>query len=274
MSGASHDVLAPVAARLTAQPLLIALDLDGTLAPIAPRPELAAVPDDTRRILAALRDATGVHVAFVTGRSAMDGARIAGLDGCWVVGNHGMERLAPGGGLVVDDEVKAFAPAVAAAYRAIIEAIGAIDGVIVEDKRWTLSVHYRLAAPDEHPRIEAAVRELAVAQGLVVTRGKLVAEVRPPIAVNKGTAVVALANALGALDEPGNVFFAGDDHTDEDAIRRLRAADERAVTVHVGTAVLTDGTPSAAELVVPDTDAMRELLAGVEHLRNGRAPGT
>lgn len=272
MSSGIDTIVAPVADRLTAAPLLVALDLDGTLAPIASRPDLAVVPEETRAVLRELRDAPQVHVAFVTGRAAADGARIAALQGCWVIGNHGMECQSPDGEVTVDDSVKAWAPAVARAYEAIVRAIGSIDGVVVEDKRWTLSVHYRLAADDEHADIERAVREIAVAEGLVVTRGKLVAEVRPPVEVNKGTAVVALARSLEALDEPGNTFFAGDDHTDEDAIRRLRAADQRAVTVHVGTAVLSDGSPTAAELVVRNTHEMRDLLVAVLDIRKRETP--
>jgi trehalose 6-phosphate phosphatase len=95
-------------------------------------------------------------------------------------------------------------------------------------------------------------------EGLTVRDGKQVIEVRPPVPVDKGTAVVGLVRRLGVGSPGASVLFAGDDLTDEDAFRALRAAVPGAVTVRVGD---EDGRPSAAEYGVDDPVALAALLA-------------
>ena len=90
------DLLIP-AARLAGRPLLLLLDVDGTLAPIAPHPTLAHVPDNTRRLIAALAATPGVTVVLVSGRAAPDAKRLVGVERVWTVGNHGAEIIAPNG---------------------------------------------------------------------------------------------------------------------------------------------------------------------------------
>src|SRR5829696_6984248 len=71
----------------------VILDVDGTLAPIVPRPEDAAVPPEAR---AELERIAGRYrlLAFVSGRMGEDARRMVGLDGAEYVGVHGLE-LAP-----------------------------------------------------------------------------------------------------------------------------------------------------------------------------------
>jgi trehalose-6-phosphatase len=82
----------------------------------------------------------------------------------------------------------------------------------------------------------------------------MVLEIKAPVAVHKGTAGVALARALGADRAPGGVFAAGDDVTDEDLFRAVRAEVARSVTVRVGAGESAaewraDGTPELVELL-------------------------
>src|ERR1051326_1369447 len=86
-----------VAALASRTPLVVLLDVDGTLAPIAPTPAEARVPDETRRAVAALVALAGVHVALVTGRIATEGLDMLAVDGLWAIGNHGAERRTPDG---------------------------------------------------------------------------------------------------------------------------------------------------------------------------------
>ena len=83
------------------------------------------------------------------------------------------------------------------------------------------------------PRLAAAVDAIAGQLGLHVAAGKEVLELRPPVQVNKGTAVVSLAERLGGFDDGASVLCIGDDVTDEDAFRALRARSPRCVTVRV-----------------------------------------
>ena len=250
-----ESVFAIPATRLAGRPLLIMLDVDGTLAPIALLPSLARVPDETRRILTRLVNHPGIVVALVSGRAATDARRLVAVDGVWAIGNHGAEVMDPAGELTVEPSMMHFESAIAAAANALAPLVDAVEDVFVENKNWSLAVHYRAA--DEHlvPRLREHVTRVAHANGLRVTDGKKVFEVRPPITINKGSAVVQLAGKLGALGAGASVLFAGDDATDEDAFRMLRSDYPRAVTVHVG-----DWPDSAAEFRVDGPNEIRELL--------------
>ena len=255
---------AEVAPRLGGTPLLVMLDIDGTLAPIAARPEEAVVPTETRRAIAALATRPGVHVALVTGRAAADGRRLVAVGRAWVIGNHGCEIVSPEGEVEIDPVVLPFQQPLAQAARALAAAIAPVKGVQLENKVWSLSLHYRNADRGVGPRLRAVVDEIAEKLGLVVTSGKMVLELRAPVRVHKGTAVVSLVQRLGALGDEASVLFAGDDVTDEDAFRLLRARVPGAVTVRVAE---TPGTPTAAEFVLRDPAAVRTMLEWLLRLR-------
>jgi trehalose-phosphatase len=247
--------------RLTLFPRLILLDVDGTLAPIVPRPELAVVPEETLAIIAALAATPGVTVGLVTGRSAADARRMVGVDGLWVIGNHGLELQRPDGGVEIELAAADYADVMARVADRLAPVVAAVPGARLENKIWTLSVHYRQVAAGSVADFRSAVGNIVADEGLTVRDGKQVIEVRPPVPVDKGTAVVGLVRRLsGRAGLAGaSVLFAGDDVTDEDAFRALRAQVPGAVTVRVGDA--EDGRVSAAEYRVDDPAALRELLA-------------
>src|SRR6185503_20018096 len=89
-----------VAVRLGGTPLSILLDIDGTLAPIAPRPDQAKVPPDTFKALERLIAIPDAHVAVVSGRSVEDARRMVSLKGLGVIGNHGFEVLGENGEVI------------------------------------------------------------------------------------------------------------------------------------------------------------------------------
>ena len=241
--------------RLRGRPLALMLDVDGTLAPIAPSPSQARVPDETRRELARLVRQPGVIVALVSGRAAHDAHRIVGVSGVWAIGNHGAEVMAPGGDVTVDGLVSAFADSMARASAALRPLVESLPGVLVENKTWTLSIHYRLADPAVLPDLRRAAGDVAARDGLRLTEGNMVVEVRPPVAVDKGTAIHRLAGELGALGSGASLFFAGDDTTDEDAFRLLRSRVPNAVTLQVGWRPDT-----SAEFRVGTPDDVRAVL--------------
>jgi trehalose-phosphatase len=250
------------------------LDVDGTLAPIAPRPEEAIVPDETRRVVAALAALPNVRVVLVSGRAAADARRMVGVAKVWVIGNHGFEAVSPDGGELEQPELGPWRSAIARAARRIAPLVAPVPGVLLEDKGWTLSVHYRLADPLVVPRLIESVERAAEPLGLRVMRGKMVVEVRPDVRVDKGTAVLRLAAELGALPgresgvteddgdsaaatAGGSTLFVGDDRTDEDAFRALRSRSPRVVTVRV---THGEDIATAAEFSVEDPAAVRSFL--------------
>jgi trehalose-phosphatase len=235
------------------------LDVDGTLAPIAPRPEDVAIPRETRRAIAVLAARAGLHVAIVSGRAAADARRVVGVGNIWVIGNHGLETLGPEGELEVAEDAEAYRGAIAQASRKITSSLTHVPGVQLEDKIWTLSVHYRRADPAIVEPLRASLEAIASQHGLRLTEGKQVYELRPPVEHDKGTAVLALARQLGGLSPTASVIFVGDDRTDEDAFRTLRQHKSEAVTVRV----TEDDVITAAEFRLPNPEAVRRFL---EHL--------
>lgn len=255
---AASGLVSAIGPRLDGRPFVVLLDVDGTLAPIAPRPSDARVPDETRAVVERLIVIPGAHVALVSGRSAEDAIGVAGVSRVWAIGNHGMEVRAPDGDMVPDPEVQPFEERISRVARELESVAREVAGAFLEDKRWTLSLHYRLAPDREVPPMLAKARAVAEQAGLRVSDGKKVLEVRPPVAIDKGTASVRLADRLGALAQGSALFFAGDDRTDEDAFRALRQRATHAVTVRVGDEGATD-----AEFRVPSPDALRALLAAI-----------
>jgi trehalose-phosphatase len=268
-----------LARRVSGVPFLLALDIDGTLAPIAPRPEDAAVPAETRRTLERLASMPDLQLALVTGRAAADGRRMVDIPRTWTIGNHGIEVIDPAGALRVEASATTAAPTIAEAVQRLAAPLAGVEGVLIEDKTWTLSVHVRLATRADVPYVERTLVDIARSLGLRVLHGKEIFELRPTIEINKGTALVALATALGVggqSDAPGgSLLYAGDDRTDEDAFRALRELQWNAVTVHVGPPVFPNGRPTEAEFVLEDPVALHDLLQWLasrrEQLQSPRA---
>ena len=216
------------------------LDVDGTLAPIAPRPELASVPDATRAELVRLAGRY-LLVACVSGRGGEDARQLVGVDGIEVVGNHGLE---------LDPRARELAGEVAR-FRELV-------GLPVEDKGLSLTYHYREAEDEVAAREELQkVAERARAEGLEPRWGRKVLEIRPPVEADKGTAVRALLDRAKA----GLGLYAGDDATDLDAFAGLRRADlEEAVCIAVASAEAPSELVAAADLVVEGPPALATLL--------------
>lgn len=248
-----------IASRLSGTPLVLLLDIDGTISAIAPRPVDATVLPMALDALRSLVRADGVVVGLVSGRMADDVRRMVRIEPAWVIGNHGAEIVSPDGQETVEPSVASFEGVVAAARRSL-EA----SGVAVENKRWTLTAHYRNADPERIPVISDIVSRVAAEHGLVVVAGKKVLELRPPVTVNKGTAVVALADHVGGFRSGASILYAGDDATDEDAFIALRSRDPRPVTLHVA----GEGSQqTCAEYIVADPMEMGSVLAWLAELR-------
>jgi trehalose 6-phosphate phosphatase len=252
-------------ARLAGTPLVVMLDVDGTLAPIAPVFDQATVPVEAQRAVALLVKLPEVHVALVSGRTAAVARRMVGVRNVWVVGNHGFEIEGPNGESFADPKVMSYRDVIATAVTRLQPRIRAMEGVIVENKTITLSVHWRLAEPATGPRLREVVDEVAAALGLRVTEGKRIFEIKPPALIDKGTAVLALAERLTSARDDASIVFAGDDVTDEDAIRALRAHHPRAVSIRL---LGEEIPPTEAEFSLHGTDATRQFLEALARARD------
>jgi trehalose-phosphatase len=247
-------------------PAVLFLDVDGTLAPIAPRPEDAVVPEDSLAALADLVSSNGVAVALVSGRSSADARRMVPVAGIWAIGNHGMELLTPEGDLVADERAVEREPTIRLAADRVPPIVDRWEGIFLEDKRWTLSVHHRLASEEDAAEARVALQALAEELDLAITYGKQVIELRPRIDVHKGTAAVALARRLAGKGLEAALMYVGDDRTDEDAFIEMRAAAPHSLTVRVAGGA-ERSTATFAEYEVRDVAAVGRLLALVRDVR-------
>jgi len=221
-------------------------DIDGTVSEMAPAPHLSVIDG---RALESL-DALALHLAIVgvvTGRAAADARRLTARPELLHIGNHGYERI--------HGSKQTFAPGVEPYLSGVGEAAEAVRsaqhfdedlaGAVIENKRFTASFHYRLCADPD--RAQMAIRRIidpiAGAAGLKIFDGKMVIELRPPLPVNKGTAITELVDEL---DLNGLIFF-GDDTTDIDGFVAVRTYDRSAGFKGLAVAIVTpDSNPSVA----------------------------
>jgi trehalose 6-phosphate phosphatase len=247
-----------IEAALDGSRLLLMLDFDGTIAPIAPTPAEARLPAETRRELERLSGIAACTVAVVSGRALGDVRDKVGIEGITYVGNHGLEVARP------NEEPRLLAaPQSDVVMKRMKEnlaaALAAFEGVIIEDKGYSLAVHYRQVSAGDRPRVKAAVRETVAAYGgegdLQLGTGSMVLELRPPLGCDKGTIVTRLLDAESDRSGGPGLFamYLGDDVTDEDAFKALRG---RGWPVLVGRPRI-----SYAEYYLHDPREVRELLA-------------
>jgi trehalose 6-phosphate phosphatase len=234
---------------------LVAVDFDGTLAPIVAQPATARPHPKAPAVLRAFADSIGA-VAVVTGRPAGVAAELLGFTAqapppnLSVVGHYGLETWTAAAGVVpaagVDPRRSERIDAVRAALPALLRDVGAPPGTRIEDKGASVAVHVR-EATDPHAALEL-LREpllrLAKSEGVRLEPGRLVLELRPG-GTDKGTALVSLAHALTAR----SVCYVGDDLGDTaafDALDDLRAKGISAVAIFSG---------------VPDEPGLADLAA-------------
>ncbi len=232
--------------------LLLMLDFDGTLSPIVERPEDALLPEPARGRLAALAQLSDVDIGIISGRAAEDVRVRVGLDGLEYVGNHGRERLRPGGGTGDGDfEAKQH---VRAATTAFEDKLGAIPGIYLENKGLTLAVHFRRTPASRHADVKQGVDELAqaFADRFHVSEGKMVFDVVPADEVSKGSTTLEMIRERGGMEKVLPIYC-GDDTTDETVFRALP---EGAVTVCVG----GPEKQSAARYRLDDPDEVATFL--------------
>lgn len=233
-------------------------DVDGTISPIVPRPEDARITPRSRDLLAALVPHL-VLVGVISGRAAADVRRRVGLDKLVYTGNHGLERW-QNGQVEVVPTVLPYRPALTAAAGEILLQLQ--PGMQLEDKGATLSIHYRRTPdPDAIQQQYTPIMEQVAAQhGLKLVSGRMLYELRPPIAIDKGVAFRDLVSEF-RLDA---ALFAGDDTTDADALRAARDLREQGTCFAVGIGVTADETPQsvldAADVLVSGVTGMEDLL--------------
>ena len=236
----------------------ILTDIDGTLAPIVPTPDMSEVSEELRESLRRSSE-DYLLLAGISGRGTEDALALVGLADIVYFGNHGFEILRNGEVEVVPEAVP-YREKVEELERRAREELEPL-GAFVEDKGITASIHYRNTPPEVGEKCVEFVKAEGERLGLRITVGRGVIEARPPIRADKGTAVRALVDEY----EPKRAMFIGDDTTDLDAFRELAELRkegrlEEILRVGVSSEEGPQEIVSEADLVVEGVEGVGELL--------------
>lgn len=218
------------------RPVYIFLDYDGTLTPISSSPDKAPISKRARGLLSRLSKSPRCKLAVVSGRALKDIKGIVDEKGIVYVGNHGLE---------IEEPKLKFKSIVPAGFKELLQKIKhdltkrliSVKGIFLEDKGYTLSLHYRLVPKKHIPLVKSAFHEAVITylvdNKIKINSGKMILEIRPPIEWNKGKAVLWLLARQEFALKGKSVFpiYIGDDITDEDAFAALK---NKGLTVFVG----------------------------------------
>lgn len=223
------------------------LDFDGTLVEIAPSPEDVQLDRRVAPALTALREQLGGALALVSGRPIGFLDEVLAPHRFDIAGLHGAQ-------IRVNDEIRSQADAhegMHAALRDLVRFANSHVGIIVEDKRMSVALHWRLAPALEDEAL-ALMRGVAkrMGPGMRLQEGKAVAEL-VPAGASKGNAIAWLmATPTYASRQP---VFIGDDITDEDGFEAVNAMG--GISVRIGT-----DRESHATCRLPSPTALRHIL--------------
>ncbi len=230
------------------------LDYDGTLSPIVDRPELAVMSEEMRDVVKRL--SKKFTVAIVSGRMREDVEKLIGIEGLIYAGSHGFDISGPGISMI-EPRAKEMIPLIAETIKRLSEHLGSIKGILIEEKKFSVAVHYRLVEESYLSRIKDCVNEIIQDnKSLRLMSGKKVFEILPAIDWDKGRAVRWITQALGISWTEASVIYIGDDTTDEDAFRVIRTR---------GTGILVSQNPrdSAADFRLSSTEEVKNLFSEI-----------
>jgi trehalose 6-phosphate phosphatase len=244
---------APVAA---ASHIALFLDFDGTISRIVPQPQDAEIDAGTTATLRSLAERPDFTVAIVSGRALTDVRQRVGLKNAIYVGNHGLE--------IEGEEVRFREPQAEALRRELRclslqlkLALSDTDGLEIEDKNLTLSVHFRRVTEHLHDWARnVTLSTVGRSRSFACREGKMVLEIFPRVDWHKGRAVKWIAREV--LPASPLLIYAGDDVSDEDAF----AAIPEGITIRVGG--LSD---TAAHYSLPDVAAVGLFLKWLNHAK-------
>jgi trehalose-phosphatase len=197
-------------------------------------------------------------LAIISGRALMDIKEKVDISGIVYAGNHGLEIEGPKFRFACPLP-KEFKPILRQMRNELSQALGAIKGVLVEDKGLSLSVHYRQVADDRSQEVrnifERVTGDAAASGKIRVTSGKKVYEIRPAVAWDKGKVVKILMEKSGGRKDTPLPVYLGDDLTDEDAFKFIEDYG-RGISIFVG----AGGPPSSARYFLQSPDEVARFL--------------
>jgi trehalose 6-phosphate phosphatase len=247
--------------RLARRRPAVFLDYDGTLTPIVDRPEDAILSERMRETVREL--AERCPLCIVSGRDRQVVQRLLGIDDLVVAGSHGFDIWSPGSSGVRHEAGAEHRRLLEEVQERLTEAAAPIPGAVVEPKRSSVAVHFRLVPEAERPRVRRLVDATLQAHpgALRVMPGKLVYEIQPDVDWDKGKAVLYLLGALDLDHEDVAPVYVGDDDTDEHAFEALG---RRGTGILVRAGAPDDPARTTfADYALDDVDEVRRFLAAL-----------
>jgi trehalose 6-phosphate phosphatase len=246
--------------RLAGRRPAVFLDYDGTLTPIVDRPQDAVISASMREAVRAL--ARRCTVCVVSGRDRPVVQQLMSVEDLVVAGSHGFDIWSPDAGTLEHEASGGFDALLERVTSRVRDQAGGIDGALIEPKKASVAVHYRLVSDSERPRIKALVDALLAEHPdqLRVTPGKMVYEIQPKLDWDKGKAVLYLLEVLDLDREDIVALYLGDDITDEHAFEALKGT---GIGVLVGDPDDPDlaGRPTAADFVLTSIGEVEQFLS-------------
>ena len=207
---------------LKQSPFGLITDVDGTISLTAPTPQQAEVSPVCRRYLSTLCNQLAL-VAAISGRPAVEVRDMVRIDGMVYIGNHGLERWTEGHSEFLED-VQHYSRVVKAAIEELAPLLSSIEGISIQDKGITATIHYRLCPEPQlaERQILTEIERSPQARSLQIMREKMAIDLLPPVKADKGTATLHLVQEYKLH---GGIYL-GDDLTDINAFRAIRVASQ------------------------------------------------
>jgi trehalose 6-phosphate phosphatase len=248
----------------SAESIALFLDYDGTLTPIRRTPSAAKLPKEAEHLLQQLARLPGVQLAIVTGRSLNNIRRLVRVENIGFAANHGF-HIYHHGTEWIHPQAISLIQTLSRLHMILRDTVVLFPKACIENKQFTLSIHYRNVAPRYIRSIKSLVTKTVqtIDPTLRITQGKKVLEIRPPVDWGKGKAVLKMLHSSETHQRPISLFI-GDDATDEDVFRALRS---KGITIRVG-----KSTSTKAQYFVRNVKGVMHLLRSIISLRKNRIP--
>ncbi|CAG0898881.1 unnamed protein product, partial [Darwinula stevensoni] len=164
--------------------IALLLDYDGTLAPIAPKPEIAFMPAETKNVLVRLSNSSDVAIAIVSGRSLEDVRKMVGIDGITYAGNHGLEILHPDGSKFVHPVPEEYHEKMKTMCRELQDEC-CKDGAWIEHKGPIITYHFRAVPIQLRSAFKQRANAIISKNGFKAHPAHCAIEARPPVQWDK-----------------------------------------------------------------------------------------
>ena len=246
----------------TKKRIILLTDYDGTLSPIQKHPDLATLPEEVRQVLVNISENKAFILGIITGRALRQIKKLINIPGILYAANHGLELEGPGIRFVSKEARKA-RYRLWHIYMRLFKSLKHIEGILIEDKGLSVSLHYRSVKKsgdvEQFARIlQDIIKPFLDNKTLFLDTGKMVYEIRPPVKWDKAITIKWLLTNYFPLEfsADGLLIYMGDDKADIEVFDSLKG---KGLTVFVG----NPSDTSTADYYVSSPEEVKVFL---EHL--------